>query len=235
MPENNLFSARIAKVGLTPISPLPTPTQSPSPTIPSSPLPTPMQSPGQKGKIYGYVVNISGEPIESVKLRIKGIKTGYNSTTSSDLDGFFEFEELEADAYVLTAKKRGYKPSRQTITLAEGGETEVEITLKRTSRPSPPTIVKGVIFDNENGNPIKGAKITVRGISGSYTTGNKGKFLIELEPGKYTLRIKATGYQTKNTKIKLREGQTLTKNIGLKKSYGGWITELNPSVPCPDC
>ena len=88
------------------------------------------------------------------------------------------------------------------------------------------TRVKGVVFDNENGNPIQGAKITVRGTSGSYTTGSEGKFLIELDAGKYTLRTKATGYQTKNTKIKLKEDQTLTKNIGLKKKEAGNLLPL---------
>ena len=198
------------------------PTPAPTPTL--SPLPTPTQSPGQKGKIYGYVVNIQGDPIGFVKLRLKGIKTGYNSTTYS-IGGFFGFEGLEADTYVLIAKKRGYKRVKQTITLAEGGEREIEIEMKKTSSIVP-AIVRGVVFDNENGNPIKGAKITVRGTSGSYTTGSQGIFLIELDAGKYTLRTEATGYQTKNTKIKLRERQTLTKNIGLKKKEAGNLLPL---------
>jgi len=87
-----------------------------------------------KAKITGYVVNIEGDPIESVKLRLKGIKTGYNSTSSSDADGYFEFDNLEADTYVLVAKKRGYKRAKQTITLEEGEETEIEIEMKRTSK-----------------------------------------------------------------------------------------------------
>src|SRR3989339_1538699 len=63
---------------------IPTPAPTPTPTPTLSPLPTPTQSPGQKGKIYGYVVDIDGDPIESVKLRLKGLKTGYKVTTTSD-------------------------------------------------------------------------------------------------------------------------------------------------------
>ncbi len=199
------------------------PTPAPTPTL--SPLPTPTQSPGQKGKIYGYVVDIDGDPIESVKLRLKGLKTGYKVTTTSDADGFFEFANLEADIYVIIAMKKHYKRAKVAVTLEAGEETMIEIELRKTSA-RPPEIVKGVVFDNENGNPIKGAKITVRGISGSYTTGNKGRFLIELGAGKYTLRTEATGYQTKNTKIKLKAGQTLTKNIGLKKKEAGNLLPL---------
>ena len=87
-----------------------------------------------KAKIYGYVVNIQGNPIESVKLRIKGIKTGYTSATASDADGFFEFEDLYADTYIILAKKRGYKKGKKTVTLEEGEETEIEIEMKKTSR-----------------------------------------------------------------------------------------------------
>ena len=87
-----------------------------------------------KAKITGYVVDIQGDPIESVKLRLKGIKTGYKSTSSSDADGFFEFVDLEADTYVLIAKKRNYKRAKQTITLEEGEETEIEIEMKKTSK-----------------------------------------------------------------------------------------------------
>lgn len=87
-----------------------------------------------KAKISGYVVDILGDPIESVKLRLKGIKTGYKNTASSDADGYFEFGNLEADTYVLVAKKRGYKRAKQTVTLEEGEETEIEIEMKKTSK-----------------------------------------------------------------------------------------------------
>lgn len=87
-----------------------------------------------KAKIYGYVLDIRGNPIESAKLTLKGIKTGYNSTTSSDADGYFEFKDLEADTYVIIAKKKGYKRAKQTVQLGEGEEKEVEIEMKKTSR-----------------------------------------------------------------------------------------------------
>ncbi|HHT9137595.1 MAG TPA: MSCRAMM family protein [Candidatus Wunengus sp. YC60] len=92
-----------------------------------------------KAKIYGYVLNIRGNPIESANLKLKGIKTGYDSTTSSDADGFFEFTDLEADTYILIAKKKGYKRAKQTISLGEREAKEVEINLKRTSKKAKKT------------------------------------------------------------------------------------------------
>jgi len=87
-----------------------------------------------KAKISGYALNIKGVPVENAKIRAKGISTGYINTSFTDADGFFEFVDLEADTFVLVANKRGYKRARQTVTLEEGEETEIEIEMKRTSK-----------------------------------------------------------------------------------------------------
>jgi len=85
-----------------------------------------------KAIILGNVIDSKGEPIESVRLKIKGIKTRYKNSTSSDADGFFEFENLEADTYVIFANKKGYKKAKRTVKLEEE-QQEIEIKLKKTS------------------------------------------------------------------------------------------------------
>ena len=87
-----------------------------------------------KAKISGYVVDIKGDPIENVRIKAKGVKTGYKNTATSDADGFFEFPDLEADTYVLVARKKGYKRKNTTVKLGEGESEEVAITLKKTSK-----------------------------------------------------------------------------------------------------
>lgn len=77
-----------------------------------------------KGKISGYVANIKGDPIESVRLKLKGVKTKVIKTASSDADGFFEFTDLDADTYVIFAKKKGYKKTQQKVALGDGESTE---------------------------------------------------------------------------------------------------------------
>ncbi len=88
----------------------------------------------ENGMIYGYVVNIKGNPIEYVRLKLKGINTKTTKQTSSDADGFFEFSDLEADTYIITAKKKGFKPVNQRIKLEEGEVTDIEIEMKKSSR-----------------------------------------------------------------------------------------------------
>ena len=85
----------------------------------------------ENGKISGYVVNIKGNPIKSVKIKLKGITTKTLFTTLSDVDGFFEFTGLEADTYSTIANKKGFKKSSKTVVLEEGEEKEIEIKMKR--------------------------------------------------------------------------------------------------------
>ncbi len=81
--------------------------------------------------IFGSVIDIAGEPLESVKVKIRGIKTKFSEVIFTDADGFFEFTDLEEDTYVIIANKRGYKRNKQKVTLGEGQQEELEIVLKK--------------------------------------------------------------------------------------------------------
>lgn len=87
-------------------------------------------APFVKGKIYGYVVTIRGYAIDSVKLKLKDIGTKTVKNATSDGDGYFEFTDMDAGTYLITAMKKGYKKAQNYVELEEGGEQEVEITMK---------------------------------------------------------------------------------------------------------
>lgn len=87
----------------------------------------------ESGAIYGYVLDINGDPVENVKLTIKGLTTKYASKTATDQDGFFEFADLEPDNYVIVAKKKRYKTTKTSVKLEEEGEKkEIEIEIRAT-------------------------------------------------------------------------------------------------------
>ena len=98
----------------------------------------------EKGKIYGYVVKINGDPIESARLKLKGVTTKVVKNISSDADGFFEFTGLGADTYVIFAKKMRYKKAKATVKLAEEESKEIEIEMKRTSKR-----IKGLLLEDD--------------------------------------------------------------------------------------
>ncbi|OHB96241.1 MAG: hypothetical protein A2Z57_09255 [Planctomycetes bacterium RIFCSPHIGHO2_12_39_6] len=83
------------------------------------------------GKVHGRVVDDEGNPMESVKLKIRGKKTMVQKTTTSNDGGYFECEGLGTDTYVITARKSGYKSGRQTIRLEDGGKEEIEVRIRK--------------------------------------------------------------------------------------------------------
>jgi hypothetical protein len=109
-------------------TPTPTPSSSPTPPL------TPTTEPGKKGIISGYVIDKKGNPIESAKLRLKGSNSKVLKKTISDEDGLFEFTDLDADTYIITAIKKGYKRTKQTLTLEEGEDVDIEIEMKKTRK-----------------------------------------------------------------------------------------------------
>lgn len=86
----------------------------------------------EEGIITGYVEDAKGNPIESAKIKLKGITTKVLFTTDTDADGFFEFAYLDADTYIVIARKKGYKRSSKTVKLEEGEEKEIQIKMKKT-------------------------------------------------------------------------------------------------------
>ncbi|MBF8275740.1 MAG: hypothetical protein HW390_813 [Candidatus Brocadiaceae bacterium] len=81
--------------------------------------------------IYGYVRDsIRGNPIGTVTVKLKGLKTKSKNTSFSDTDGFFKFADLGEDTYLLIARKRGFKRSNRTIKLSKGEERELELEMR---------------------------------------------------------------------------------------------------------
>jgi len=83
-----------------------------------------------ENSISGVIKNIKDLPIESAKLKLEGKKTKIKKKTFSDETGFFEFKDLEPDTYKVTAKKKGYMKSKQTVNLGEEEKKEIEIVME---------------------------------------------------------------------------------------------------------
>ncbi|MEP9412403.1 MAG: carboxypeptidase regulatory-like domain-containing protein [Candidatus Brocadia sp.] len=95
-----------------------------------------------KGRISGNIVHfIKGEPVESARLRLKGTKARKKSfkVTFSHENGFFEFKDLDADAYDISVIKTDFKSTSQTVKLEEGEEKEVRITLRKAEEDKDPS------------------------------------------------------------------------------------------------
>lgn len=70
--------------------------------------------------IAGTVIDAADQsPISGVAVNLS--PSGKSTNTGSD--GYFQFDDLDADQYTITVQKSGYQTNRKTIT-AVAGETE---------------------------------------------------------------------------------------------------------------
>ena len=92
--------------------------------------PTTTPTPSGKGSISGDVIDVDGNPIDSAKISLKGKKTKVLKKTTSDEEGLFEFQDLDADTYTIKVLKKGYKRGIQKVRLEKGEDADVEIELE---------------------------------------------------------------------------------------------------------
>ena len=94
------------------------------------------------GSIYGFVVDIRGDPIENARLKLRGLRKvkHIKDRAVSDKDGFFEFSKcLDAGKYVITINKRRHRPAQKIVKLEDEDEDDEdkdikEIVLHKKSR-----------------------------------------------------------------------------------------------------
>lgn len=73
--------------------------------------------------------------------------------------------------------------------------------------------VKGVIQDQETGEELVGATVSIEGTSYGAVTNLNGTFTLKVEAGEQTLLFRFVGYESRQQVVTLKEGQTL--NLGV--------------------
>lgn len=80
------------------------------------------------GTLTGTVVEMAtGDVIAGALVTLA--PSGKNTYTG--VDGFFEFQNLDAQQYTLTVQATGYSTNRKTVTVVAGATERVNITLKK--------------------------------------------------------------------------------------------------------
>ncbi len=124
-------------------------------------------APATTASIQGRIVRADGVPVRRARVRLTLQNGNGNSQqqTSTDEDGRYEFTELRAASYLVSASKIGYVTTTfgqrrasdrgDPITVVDGASVEhIDVVLPRA-----PTIA-GVITD-ENGDPVENSAVSV--------------------------------------------------------------------------
>lgn len=92
-----------------------------------------------------FVIGCSSSDDYEIFAKIQGVVTDYQTGESlanasvtlspsglskqTDANGFYRFEELDAQQYTVTVQKSGYQPNRKTVTAISGEMLQVDIQL----------------------------------------------------------------------------------------------------------
>ncbi|NLH11749.1 MAG: carboxypeptidase regulatory-like domain-containing protein, partial [Holophagae bacterium] len=143
-------------------------------------------------RLWGWVQNPNiGQRLEGVT--VMTARAGL--TTTTDADGFFEFNELPPGVEVLTFAKEGYPPvATEYLQLGPNEEVRSDADMRPHEGRSPVGVLRGIVRDSV-GLPVSGAIVTVRG-HGATTTTSEGWFEFPIARGDYALFVEAPGYRS---------------------------------------
>ena len=80
------------------------------------------------GTLSGTVVEMTtGDVIAGALITLS--PSGKNTYTGTD--GFFEFQDLDAQQYTVTVQADGYSTNRKTVTIIAGATERINITLQK--------------------------------------------------------------------------------------------------------
>jgi photosystem II stability/assembly factor-like uncharacterized protein len=163
---------------------------------------------GGTGTLSGTVVNISNNAA------ISGATVSFSGgTTTTDASGFYQFTNVAAGAYNVTASHTGYFSVTQSATVSSGATTTLNFKLATGGK------LAGTV-KNSSGAAISGAMVKISGgsiaTSVTLTTSSTGAYATNFIPvGTYTITVSATGFTTQSKTATVNTGQTTTVNFAL--------------------
>lgn len=84
--------------------------------------------------------------------------------------------------------------------------------------------VTGIVIDKEaNNTPLPFANVLLKGTSIGATTDEKGRYTIVASPGTYNIQFSFIGYESSETTVEIKSGETVTANISI--GAGGYKLE----------
>lgn len=182
-------------------------------------LPPPVTTGGIKGRVLD---SETLQPINGAVVTIDGI-----AVSTSDLNGDFSFQDLDAATYDLRAGAAGYSEVTVSgVAVNAGAETVLTHTLLA---PLPTSgVLQGQVADAATGQSLSNVLVSVTGSSAASTHSalNGAYSLAGLNPGGITITLSLSGYLPITATATITAGRTVVFNPTLTRSS-------SESVPLP--
>jgi len=179
-----------------------------------------------------------GQPLKKAKVELhpedKENGTAYKVT--SDVEGRFKFDKVEAGNYTLTLERGGFleagkRHDSHMLTLQPGQEIK-DLLL----RMQPSAVITGKVLDDD-GDPLPGVDVIVskygassgqRGVVGGGSTDDVGEYRVgNLRPGRYLIQAALTSYSAEPEAKRSDE----TKELSPYPTYYHAATDKNQAAP----
>ena len=195
-----------------------------------------------KGDAQGITLSLKNAPLETVFKEIQK-QAGFNFVYNNNLVQNAKLVDLEvSQATVEEVLKRCFKNQPLTYSIFDktivvklkDPSTSLRVT-EEIPLPPPPIDIKGRVT-NENGEPVDGASVTIKGTNRGTTTNADGYFELKGVDENATLVITGVSIETReikvagkidlaiNVKIKIVEGE----DVIVKTNYWETKQKLNP-------
>lgn len=191
--------------------------------LPAVVVKAPVEKPGPKA-VAGVARDTFAIGIDSVEISIPSLQR----RVFTDANGKFRLNDIRAGKYSLRARKIGYAPALEEITVDDSGAVAT-FDLLELHRSLPPMIVSaargglsGVVGDTAY-HAIVGADVKLLGEGRVTHTDVGGTFFFDVKPGDYTLSVHGTGFTDRMVTVDVPEDSG--KRVSLM---------LNPAGPRAD-
>jgi len=156
----------------------------------------PFDPPGPTGTLTVIVVKTDGGNVSGLTVNVSG---AIGSTLTTNASGTVTLGGLYAGTYTANSGDTGYtSDGPKSATLPSDSSTA---TITITLTPAPPLVgaLRGIVLEDETGDPLPGASVTIYGPGGTVfttlTADSEAKFFVDnVPPGAYTALGTLAGY-----------------------------------------
>ncbi len=158
------------------------------------------------GWLMGYVKDDDGDPVVGAE-----VEAGV-TVQESNLTGYYSMN-LAAGTYTVNATKAGFSNDSDEVTIGIDETIWLNFTLAATSGD-----IKGRVFDQETGDPVSGATVSVLvgTETSTFRSNETGYFeFLGVPAGTYELSAAMSGYDSNSTTVTVVAGETTDATIYL--------------------
>nr|WP_044576208.1 MFS transporter [Saccharopolyspora spinosa] len=156
------------------------------------------------GRLTG-LVHVGGQGVAGAMVVLTDVRGEVVASAATGPDGHYLFPDLVGGAYALTVTAPGYRPVANSVTVADGDQSTLDVALQSGTQLS------GVVRSANLGVAVPDARVTLLDTGGAVvaaaTTDIDGNYTFtDLPDGEYT--VIATGYPPAATSLRLSDEQS---------------------------